>query len=265
MQQRFTFLPHFREDLQQRLEVTGFERLVIGAHIVVPQIRQQHAERGEVPGNPGNHQSGNMQLACNFGGMQRACASERHHGEVARVMAAADGDGLHGERHFGDRDADDSMGGRLHAHAEGFRDFLLNRRSRRLHVERHFATQETVGRKPAQHEIGVSDGRLGSALSVADRTGMAARAAWADLQATHFVDPGDGAATGANLDNIDNGIHDRVAAGLAAHIIALCDGRFAPLDKTDLGGRSAHIEGYDIAHPQIAHDLRAGDDAADGA
>ena len=53
------------------------------------------------------------------------------------------------------------------------------------------AAEEIVGIEPAEHDVGVGDGRLGAAAAIADRAGIGARAVRADLERADVVDPGD--------------------------------------------------------------------------
>ena len=53
--------------------------------------------------------------------------------------------------------------------AQRLRDPLAERALRRREIEPHLAAEETIGAEPAEHEIGVGDGRLGAAVAVADR------------------------------------------------------------------------------------------------
>ena len=53
--------------------------------------------------------------------------------------------------------------------------FSSSARSRAVEIEPHLAAEEAVGAEPAEHQIGVGDGRLGAAEAVADRARAARR------------------------------------------------------------------------------------------
>ena len=88
---------------------------------------------------------------------------------------------------------------------------------------------------------------LGAAVAVADRARIGARAARADFERADLVDPGDAAAAGADLDDVDDRQHHRMAAGVAADVIALGDRGLAVVHQAGLGRRAAHVERDDVA------------------
>ena len=73
------------------------------------------------------------------------------------------------------------------------------------------------------------------------------------------------AAAGADLDHVDHRQHHRMAAGVAADVIAGRQRRLAVADQARLGGGAAHVEGDDVGEAERRADLRRGDDAADRA
>ena len=124
-------------------------------------------------------------------------------------------------------------------------------------VELHLAAEKVIRAEAAEHDVGVGDGRLGAAAAVADRAGIGAGALRADLQGADFVDPGDAAAAGADFDDVDHRHHDRMAAGVAADVIAWRHGRLAVADQAGLGGRAAHVEGDDVADSRASSPISA--------
>ena len=64
----------------------------------------------------------------------------------------------------------------------GFAIFSAMPRAAAVGVELHLAAEEIVRIEPAEHHVGVGDGRLGAAAAVADRAGIGARALRADLE-----------------------------------------------------------------------------------
>src|SRR5262249_56307510 len=92
--------------------------------------------------------------------------------------------------------------------------------ARRGGVDRDGTAREIVGVQVAEEQVGVGDGRLGSAEPVASRAGLRARAARPDLQETDLVHVRDRAAAGANLDELDGRDANRQAAALGEPLLA---------------------------------------------
>ena len=124
-------------------------------------------------------------------------------------------------------------------------------RSRGVDVERNLAAEEVVGIEPAEQQVRVGDRRLGAALPVAGRPGHRAGAAWTDPHQAAGIDPGDAAAAGAHLDDVDDRRQDRVAAaardpGARSGVTAgleLGDHRDGPVhDQAHLRRGAAHVE-----------------------
>ena len=91
---------------------------------------------------------------------------------------------------------------------------LGHRLARRPRVEGHVAAEEVVGVEDAEQQIGVGDRRLGAALAVAGRARVGAGRLRPDLQQAEVVDPGERAAAGADLDQVDRRHGDREARAL---------------------------------------------------
>ena len=208
--------------------------LVVRAHVIVPQVGHQHAEGGEVTGHAGHDQRRDVQFARDFGRVQPAGAAESEEGEVARIVAARNRDAAHRERHLRDRDLDDAERGFIDGDAERLGDLLADALARCLHVERHLAAEKTFGDHASERDVGIGDGRFRAALTVGDRTGMTAGAARADFQRADLIDPGDAAAAGADLDDVDDRQHHRMSARDAADEVALRDIGFAILHQAGL-------------------------------
>ena len=205
----------------------------------------------------------NVQLAGDRHHVQRPGAARGDQREVARIVALGDRDLAHRERHLGDRDLDDRLRGRDGVELERLGDLLLDAARGAVGVELHLAAEEIVRIEPAEHHVGVGDGRLGAAAAVADRAGIGARAVRADLERADVVEPGDRAAAGADLDHVDHRQHHRMAAGIAADVVAGRHGRLAVADQARLGGGAAHVERDDVGEAERLPDLRRRDDAAD--
>ena len=142
----------------------------------------------------------------------------------------------------------------------GSRD-LLHRLARRRDIELQLAAEETVGVEPPQHQIGVGHGRLGAAIAIAGGAGRRARALRADRQAVLRIEPGDRAAAGADLDDVDHRRLDRKSLHIAAGVVDRVDREAAVLDQRALGGGAAHVEGDDVLEPERLG-IGAGADAA---
>ena len=138
-----------------------------------------------------------------------------------------------------------------------------------MRVERHPAAQERRCAEPAEHEVGVGDGRRRAAATVGGRARVGARAARPDPRMAARIDPADRAAARAHLHEVDHRTQDRVAARLldaAARALVRADlelaqdARPAAEDQPHLRRRAAHVERDRIGDAQALGDLqRSGD------
>ena len=87
-------------------------------------------------------------------------------------------------------------------------------------VEPHAPTRESFRVDAAEHNVGVGDGRLTAAMSVARRPGRGAGAVRPDRDALHAVDPRDRTATRADLHHLDHWDAQRQAAAFLETIDA---------------------------------------------
>jgi len=131
-------------------------------------------------------------------------------------------------------------------------------------VDRDGAAREVLGVQVAEDEIGVRDGRLRPAEGVACRARLRARAARPDFQETDLVDVRDGAAAGADLDQLDGRDAHRQAAALdepflARGLEAVRGERLAPVDERELGGGAAHVEREEVTAAVLAAEEGRGD------
>src|SRR5437870_4192720 len=90
-------------------------------------------------------------------------------------------------------------------------------------MDPHLAAEEVVGIEIAQHDIGVSHGRLRAAESVAGRTRRRAGTLGTDLDQSAVIDPGDAAAARTHLGQVDDRNTDRLARALGAGADAAAD------------------------------------------
>ena len=95
----------------------------------------------------------------------------------------------------------------------------LWRARRGVDVEGDLARRGSTRVEAAEDEVGVGDGRVGAAAAVAGRTRVGAGAVRTDAEHAAGVDPGDAAAAGADLDEVDRPGLDRVAAATVAAAI----------------------------------------------
>ena len=109
-------------------------------------------------------------------------------------------------------------------------------------IELHVAAEKALAVEPAQHEVGVGHGRRRAAAAVAGGAGIGARAHRPDMQGAAAIAPGERAAAGADLDDVDHRQLHRLAGEFVADHVALLDRRDARRDQRALGGRAAHVE-----------------------
>ena len=105
-------------EFSQSGEIHTGEIGVEGADVVVPLVRQQHAERREMRRKQRHHHLGDVQLARDRDHVQRPGAARRHQREVARIVALRHRHFAHRQRHLGDRDLDDRLRGRHRVHLQ---------------------------------------------------------------------------------------------------------------------------------------------------
>ena len=216
----------------------------------MPLVGEQHAERGEVRGKQRHDHGRDVKLARDRADVQGTGAARSDQREVARIVALGDRHLAHRERHLVDRNVDDCLRRRHDIELERARDLLLDAAPRAFGVELHRAAEEIVGIEPAEHDVGVGDGRLGAATAIADRPRIGARALRPDFQRADIVEPGDRAAAGADLDHVDHRQHHRMAAGVAADVVAGRERGLALADEARLGGGAAHVEGDHVGEAE---------------
>ena len=174
--------------------------------------------------------------------MQRPGAAEGDHRGLARIDALLHRHRAHRERHGGVGDLHDAERRLLHAEPRRAAQLQLDGALGRFHVELHRAVEEALGVDPAEHEVGVGHHRIGRALAVGGGSRIGARAFRPDMDAAGRIAPGDRAAAGADLDDVDHRNLHRLAARFAADDVAVLDRRNALGDQARLGGGAAHVE-----------------------
>ena len=135
----------------------------------------------------------------------------------------------------------------------------------RLHVGLDLAAAEVVAVDPAELEVRVGRRRLGPAAPVRrPGPGTAPAETRADVQLPEVVDPGDAAAAVADLDEVDDRHHDRVAGREAAALdpVVRDDPHLAALDQRALRGRAADVEREHVRLADQAAELGSAPEAA---
>ena len=154
--------------------------------------------------------------------------------------------------------------------AERFADLAARWRAAALGVDSRIEPPaKRAGIEPAQHAVGIGDGRPRAAAPVAGGAGLGAGAVRADLDAAQRIDARDGAAAGADLDHLDHRDAQRQAAALHEAIGARdleWSAHGAARNRSirhDLRRRAAHVEGDARAsQPVLGRDRRRQDRAA---
>ena len=258
---------------ERRLRLGGVE-LVQAAHDrdrgVALEVGGEQPRRREDAGAARDQKRRHLGVPCERVGVHGPGATEADEHEVARVVAALHRDQVERVDHRRVRDLDDAVRGLDDGEPERPGAALLDRPLGTVDVEADLAAEEVPRVQPAEHEVRVRDRRLGAAAAVADRPRVGARALRPDAQEAARVDPGDRAAAGADLDEVDDGRPYRVAreghaadpgARMAADVVVLRHRRAAVLDQADLRGRAAHVEGEDVRTAERLPEVRRRDHA----
>ena len=188
---RARLFDHLAMDFQQRREIERREIAIERADEIVALVREQHAERGEMRGKQRHDDLRNVELARNRDHVQRARAARGDQREIAGIIALRDRHFAHRERHFGDGDVEDGLRGGDGVHPQRACDLVGNSATGALRIELHLAAQEIVRIKPAQHHIGIGNGRRAAAAAVTDGAGVRAGTLRSHLQRAHLVEPRD--------------------------------------------------------------------------
>ena len=166
----------------------------------------------------GNHHAIDAQLLGKCRRVHRPAATEGDHGKVAGVVTATHGDELQGIDHVGVGDPDHAKRRLVDGDTKAFRH-RLHRLPRQVETDADLTAEKIVGIDAAGDQVGVGDRRLSAPLTVACRARDSARRPWPNLKRPASVDPGDAAAAGADLDDIDDWYANRIAGVIASRSI----------------------------------------------
>ena len=143
--------------------------------------------------------------------MHGASAAEGDERELAGIVAALDRDDAQRLGHVAVDDFDD-LGGRFgHSQSEQVCHSLADRRLGCREIDLERAAQQRLAIEVAQHDVGVADRGLPSAFAIGGRARVSPGAAWPDFERAAMIDPGDAAAAGADLGEVDDRHPDRMA------------------------------------------------------
>ncbi len=241
------------------------ERREPGVDEVAAQVGHQHAVGGEMSRRARDDDFGDAQFARHHGGMERSGAAIGDQREIRRIEAALGRHPAHHMRHFRRGDAQDAFGGFGQRQPERLCDLVVERTFRAFDVELHLAAEKAVGGEPAEHEIGVGDGRLLAAEPVAHRTGHRAGAFRPDAHRAGKPGARDAAAAGADLLDVDHRHLHRQARGIAADQRAAGHQHMAVVNDARLRRRAAHVEGDGVAEAHAVAQNLGADHARGGA
>ena len=129
------------------------------------------------------------------------------------------------------------------------------------------------GRHVAEDDVRVGHRRLDPSAPVAGRARIGARAARTDLESACRIEPGDAAASCADLGDVDRRdpqqlacAADQPASGRhrAADLVLAAARDGAVLDQRRLRGRAAHVEGEQVVDAELLAHPAGGDDTGCG-
>src|SRR5690606_16766357 len=221
-----------------------------GADVVVLHVHREQPERRQVAGVLRDHGGGHAEDVEQPARQQRPGAAERDEGIVADVQAPLHRDLPDRVGLVPRRDLQHARGGPLRRQAELLGEGV-DARGRGVHVEGDLAAEQ-VRRDAAEDGVGVGDRDLGAAASVAERAGVGAGAAGADLQRALRRPPRDRAAARPDGHDVDHRDLDGVAADRALG----GEGRLPVQDDRDVGGGAAAVQRDDGAVPAVRDDER---------
>ena len=219
----------------------------VGLHVVVLDVDGEQPERRHVARVLRHDDAGEVEDVDQPAGQQRPRAAEGRQHEVAHVEAALDRHLPQGVGLVPRGDLEDPCGAALTRPGPAERPGDRMPSPRRLDVERDLAAEQVRG-DPAEHQVGVGDGRLGAALAVAERAGVGAGRLRPHLERALGRDPGDRAAAGPDRDDVDHRDLARVGADRALG----GERRLAVEHDGDVGRGAAAVAGEHLGRSRPA-------------
>ena len=269
-QQRPALAADAVEDRVGPLRVQRGQRLAVALHEVMLDVREQQPEGAEHARRRRDDHAPDAERGGQPGRVHGTAAAEGDHREAPRVAPALAGDRAQRPAHLHVGEGVHAPGRLGLGEAGRLRQPLAHRRVRPLGIDREGAAEQVLGIQEAQCHVGVGDGRFGAARAVADRARHRAGGVRADLQTPGAVHPGDAAAAGGHLGDVD-GRHAQHVAGAAQQAVTgvhaaadLVLGRqqhLAALDDGRLGGGAAHVEADQIGLAEAGAHLGRADHA----
>src|SRR5579863_3887833 len=174
-----------------------------GAGELATQVGIENAECGERAGSIGNENATDAEGLRECAGVERAGTAEGDEREVARIVAAFDGDAAEGRLHTRVGHAEDAFG-EVFESGEGPGGYGGESAAGAGFVEMHRSAKKVVGMEAAEDEVCVSDGGA-IATTVACGSGHGARGLGADLESIGEVHPSQRAATRAGGVDVEHG------------------------------------------------------------
>src|SRR5215216_2945569 len=199
---------HGKEALQLR-EIHRVQRKDASLHAVDTWFVHQHAPSAEGAGERWDNDAAHAELIEQGSGMCRSSTTESDQGEVPRVVAATDGDELEGVDRLLVCYPDHARCSLDDSHPEPPRDRFVSRAGE-IDVDLEVATEEVVRIENADNQQSVGDGRFDPAASVTSRSRIGSGREGADAQGAALIEPGDTAAAGSNLNDVDDWHFHRV-------------------------------------------------------
>jgi hypothetical protein len=232
--------------------------------------REEEADGAEETRDRRHEDGPHAEILREAGRVNRPGAAVGDQREVARVAPLLGRDRPQRPRHPRVRDPVDPTRRLEEGQTERLGD-AAHRLLGQLRGDRDLPVGDRAGGHVAEDDVCVGDRWLDAAAPVAGRARVGARAARPDLEAASRIDPGDAAASRADLGDVDRrdsqqltGAADQAASGghRAADLVLAATRDRAVLDQRRLGRRAAHVEGEQIAdsellpHPAGCHDAR---------
>ena len=252
------FLVKLAELAVQEFEVDPVRAVHHGSRAIDAEFGQERPEGGQEPRVGRDHDLGHPEVARHIDRVERPRPTEGDEGERAVVDAAVDGHQPNRVGHVLRRGVEDGERRLLATEADLFAEGI-DRALGGRGVEAHLPTEEECGIEAPEDDVGIRDGGLASAASVARRSRFGAGAAWPDAQETAGVDIGDRTPAGA-----DRRVVDEERAHRDTPLDLVLGGRpeLAVGDEPDIAARAPHVEGDAVPARVVAREAAAGDDAA---